>query len=132
MTKDEFERLQQARYNPPVIDVGSFADKSDRTLVWGYTTERRDFHVYFKDGLIHRFMPAFSRTDTDSHVCATSFEVGMLYPNKRLYPEACDYEMMLKVYDAGGMPSFTTWDDSRPPARFYGPVFKAPPRRSGL
>lgn len=98
MNIDQFESVQAIRDSGKLL-AADFAEGGDRTLVYGYTVERYTFHVYLLGGMIHRYV-----TDgpvTVSYSCDTEIEPGAVIPNKRAYPERCDYSFMRAVHGMG-------------------------------
>jgi len=95
-------------------------DQTPRTLVYGYTTDKNTLHVYLDDGIVHKVVYNYQgqllehKTQTD----------GLLFSecasNKRLYPEACDFEFCSLLKRRGVELPFYTWNDKREPAAFYG------------
>ncbi len=87
----------------------------NRTLLYGYTTERDSFHVYLKGGLIHkaiyRSVKAAGVHDVLSHESKTTWEASELVPNKRVYPEStdADFYALLKLRDV--YVSFTVYEE---------------------
>ena len=54
MNKSEFEQLKKIKDLPePIISGDTLTRKKDRTLLYGYTCDRRTFHVYIKDCLLY-------------------------------------------------------------------------------
>jgi hypothetical protein len=54
MNRETFEEFQKLVEQPEQsINITQFLfDKNDRTLLYGYTTDRYSFHVYIEDGEI--------------------------------------------------------------------------------
>lgn len=92
----------------------------DRTLIWGYDCDRRSFHVYLKDDLVH--LVTYTGDDRELTAQTEFAEMGFLAPNKRLYPEACDYEFCEFLKSQGVHMSFTTMNPNRKKAQFYGRI----------
>ena len=95
-----------------------------RTLLYGYTCENETFHVYLKDGKIHA-VAYFNDYSDDTVKPKNMREIKIennrdFIPDKRLYPEACDYHFckLLKLRDIH-LP-FTTWNEKRAKKDFYG------------
>ncbi|MCC5613256.1 hypothetical protein LC612_42910 [Nostoc sp. CHAB 5834] len=99
MTPKEFEQLNQARES--VLTVDSLTDKSPRTLLYGYTTDRYTWHVYLNEyGKIVRLLTAYSGFilfESDEPPASNRDYI----PSKRLYGESCDFEFcrLLKGHD---------------------------------
>ena len=96
----------------------------NRTLLYGYTCDRATFHVYLKDGKIHivvyfnDYSSGVVKPKDMFEVIATSNKDFV--PDKRLYPEACDYHFckLLKLRNIH-LP-FTTWNENRAEQDYYG------------
>ena len=93
----------------------------DRTLLVGYNADRRSMHVYQKDGLIHVLV--YSDIEIlkdnplnqngrgsviDSYLSKSEIETALLIPNKRLYPDFCDFAFCKRLKDLGVNLPFTT------------------------
>lgn len=96
----------------------------DRTLLYGYTCAREDFHVYIKDTQIHvvvyknDYSKDFVKPKEMREIQVTSNYDYV--PDKRLYPEACDY-LFCKLLKKRSIPLlFTYFDDKRVTQGFYG------------
>ncbi len=123
MKLEEFKLLTENS----LINVNDLHNKEDRTLLYGYTMERSTFHVYLKDMKIHTVV---YNTDYsgDNPKPKNMIEVEVIsnhdyIPDKRLYPERCDYEFckLLKGNNVHSLP-FTTFDTDRhiDKSDFYG------------
>lgn len=123
MTNDEFESLAQTSFPLVLIDVGELEDRSDRTLLWGYTAERYSWHVFLRAGEIEIVVYEFPYTIMD-HKRDHTFDAADLIPNKRLYPEACDYEFCTLLCSVGVFLPFTTFDGKREHKQYHGLVPK--------
>lgn len=96
----------------------------NRTLLYGYTCDRATFHVYLKDEKIHivvyfnDYSSGVVKPKDMFEVIATSNKDFV--PDKRLYPEACDYHFckLLKLRNIH-LP-FTTWNENRAEQDYYG------------
>ena len=78
---------EDSLYGGGVITGSDLSNQEDRTLIWGYTTDRRSWHVYLKDGEIHSYVYGVHNGDSFTKLSVSSNE-GYI-PNKRLYPECC-------------------------------------------
>jgi hypothetical protein len=90
-----------------------------RTLIYGYTCDRDTFHVYLDvHDLIH--IVVYKGKTLLYSSFGESVEARLCVPDKRLYPEACDFEMctLLKTKDVE-LP-FTIFNPDRPRSDFYG------------
>ena len=124
-----------AALTPPAEVVRLFrssylADRTPRTLVYGYTVDRDTFHLYLdEEGSLvrHRYRPEygpnFDTDPTDRRILTVilnrskSMRVDWLYPNKRVYPERCDLEFCTIMRERFGINApFTNYDPDRIPA----------------
>lgn len=115
MKKEEYDLLEKLeKVREQVITSDSLKDKTDRTLLFGYTCERATWHVYIKDNRIYTVIYNYGKEPILRNVNSNRDYV----PDKRLYPECCDYEFckILKRLDVH-LP-FTIWED-RPEQRQY-------------
>lgn len=123
MNREEFEKLDRSEA-PRLIGVGDLLDRSDRTLLYGYTVERVSWHVYLLGGEIHLFVWDGKRTvffDAEP-----SWVAERLVPNKRVYPESTDKQFAELLFAAGAPMTFSRWSDERAERvrdlTFHGPV----------
>lgn len=131
MKKEEFVRLKELRdREKPIISGDDLLHKRDRTLLYGYTCDRRTFHVYIKDIKIHVITYHVNYQDgIDSPKTEKIKEIEVtdnqdFIPDKRLYPETCDYEFCKRLQNMGYELPFTTWNDDRPESQFYGEILE--------
>ena len=101
MKKEEYEKLFKSNVDTSVyIKVSDLKNKEDRTLIFGYDVDRNSFHVYFLNGKfniiiysLHKLIYySCSLEKVDSEKCI---------PNKRIYPESCDYEFVNLLIEKG-------------------------------
>lgn len=122
MNKDQLDQLTQTSLKPgpqAVNMVDLLQDKTDRTLIWGYTPEKDSFHVYLQEGTIVRLV--YGYRDTEPSVEAgTDFFPQTLVPAKRVYPEASDAEFCGLLQQVGAEFTFATFDPKREPKQFHG------------
>jgi hypothetical protein len=121
MQLDQYKELQQVRRIPEVVLKGEdLKNQSDRTLLWGYTCERHSWHVYLEDGIIYKVMYGFGDDilsfEDEQYVRQNTEYV----PDKRLYPEACDFEFCELLKERGVNLPFTTFNAERGEAQFHG------------
>lgn len=121
MTSEELKIVKGLKQERKMVTVEDLNDKSDRTLLYGYTCMRRTWHVYLKDKEIHivKYRHDYER-DIPMDLVEIEPKCNEDYiPDKRLYPSACDFEfcMMLKAQNCD-LP-FTSEND-RPKAMYYG------------
>lgn len=131
MRKEQLDILQTPVDRPSrYIYVNDLTDQSDRTLLYGYTTERHTFHVYLKDGVFHTLVYEYNRAIPIYYNCGTSIAIDtdpFVVPNKRLYPETCDFEYCMLLRSRGALTvSFTGYDDKRSAKQYYGRLYGEP------
>lgn len=127
MNQKEYEQLQDIENAPAVISVDMLSagrEGKEGTLLWGYTCERESFHVYLKDGKLHRIIYRTSERKILSYESGTVLEASMLHPSKRIYPEATSFDFARALIEAGEQPSMTRFDEDRPPADWYGMTYE--------
>jgi hypothetical protein len=122
MNKKEFESLKETWQTKPILGIDDLEDQSERTLLWGYTCERDSWHVYLKDGEIHAVMYDYPDILKYHDFRCASDNPKDWIPNKRLYPEACDYEFCKLLKEYGCYLPFTTWNDDREPKQYHGKI----------
>ena len=119
MSPEEFEALMPAHVESRSFSVDDLTDKSDRTLLYGYTCMGKTWHVYLKGGEITCCV-----CGTD-HVFSTWYagpfikDARDLIPDDRLYSSACDAETC-RIFLARGIDLRFLLPDDRPAAQFYG------------
>lgn len=120
MTREEFEKI---RYNQGTLSilVSDLENQNDRTLLFGYTCNRDTFHVYLKDGNLHRVIYDFKKNIMD-HIHGKALEVWTCIPNKRTYPERTDLEFTQVVMNKGYEMMFTSYVDGVEEQQFYGKI----------
>lgn len=132
MKKEWFDKLQQYDFEEANIiyahDLRPYA--YNKTLLYGYTCERETFHVYIKNEQIHTVVyntEYFRGEAVPKNIRELVIKSNHDYvPDKRLYPERCDYNFCKLLKERGVQLPFTTWsepveidlEDSRYP--YYG------------
>lgn len=94
MLLEEFEIIK-AGYNPQAARMSAklLENKTPRTLAYGFTTERKTFHAYLaEDGNVVRVIYDNDGLLIDLKTEADGLLMTECVPNKRLYPERCDFE----------------------------------------
>jgi len=152
MTENEFEELLLCQVVPKLITVDDLTDKSDRTLIYGYTCDQdtyrhvhlRDaWHVYLKDGKIitllytwylHTPLNVYPNTvdgiyGGDGEPCKYEYKIidvkrnSNYIPDKCIDPESCDFEFCKLLKQAGQHLPFTGKpDDELQDLKYYGLV----------
>ena len=124
MTLKELEVINNVDKIDELISAKDLLNTKDRTLLYGYTCARETFHVYLKNNEIHTVMynNDYSGDYTkpkNMRELAIKSNYGYV-PDKRLYPEACDYEFCRLLKENGIYLPFTNFNENRPEQDFYG------------
>ena len=116
MNQEEFLALRDARET--LISTSMLANKTPRTLLYGYNFDRDTFHVYLDEKLdMHVLTYCGVSGLMMSHTSGPSGGVSHnseLAPSKRLYPECCDAEFSRLLANHGVDLVFTTFNADRP------------------
>lgn len=128
----------------PVISINHLLNRTPRTLIYGYTFERHDFHVYIgTDAAIHALVYTEVSADPEtgnarflvfSHAGPGGRELESNHeflPSKRAYPEACDLEFCRLLRSHGLQPSFTTFTEREVVDGQSGQLYKGETFRPG-
>lgn len=116
-----------------MLRIDDFVDRTPRTLAYGYTASRDNWHAYMDDpdpvtGEATRLhVVVYSNAGTHQppiwHQSGEALEVANLRPGKRVYPHTADFEFAALMARRGeGLP-FTTYSES---AADYGRTWWAP------
>lgn len=121
MDKREFDALTKVEkliQGPIFLRVEDFSKETNqgRTLLYGYTCDKKTFHVYcyFSGDIhIHVYQPGCPGTFNTIRSVAVSDDgiqsLQDLIPDKRLYPQYCDAEFCTWLKERGVNLPFTTW-----------------------
>lgn len=128
MKKEQYEMLRGLNPSLTQISVTDLADRSDRTLLWGYTCDRESWHLYLKDGKFHFVWYTFcgdndiSKKNLLASYVKDTLELTKDYilPDKRVYPEASDFEFCKLLQELGLEPTYTVFNEERLDAQYYG------------
>jgi len=115
MKKELFECLTDVEEIKKIITIDDLVNKEDRTLLYGYTCDRDTWHVYIKNNKIFSVIYTYKTKPMPIPILDNESYI----PNKRLYPETCDYEFCKLLKEQGVYLPFTTWQD-RPENVYYG------------
>lgn len=116
LTREEFELVRNIEPISYKLTIEDLEDKSDRTLLYGYTSDRYTWHVYVRDYEIVTIVYGFGEL-----VEVLDIEEDKHYvPNKRLYAECCDFEFCTLLAERGVHLPFTTFNDERVYEQYYG------------
>ena len=123
MNLEEYRSIQRILITkvPPHISIDDLINKTDRTLIFGFDCERRSFHLYLEKCLF-RICIYNSNTVIRAEIVGTSIDVHKCLPDKRIYPESCDYEFvaLLILKDAHDNMICLDFDPIQATRRFNG------------
>lgn len=131
MNEEEMIALREFSEDDTIISIDELTDKSERTLLYGYNYDKGTWHVYLKNDEIHVFVYErhynFNSSDdieTMYHVEGREINITKhgIIPNKRLYPETCDFEFCKLLKKKGIDLPFTTFQE-REPKQYYGELY---------
>lgn len=123
MLKEEFDRLAKAGPAPRRLTGADLANRTPRTLLYGYTCDNETVHVYLDEtAVLHRVVYHHSGEPVKlvDHQTEDELVLAEYAPNKRLYPEACDLEFCELLHRQGAYLPLGTFNTSRPPALWHG------------
>lgn len=115
LTREEFELVRNIEPISYKLTIEDLEDKSDRTLLYGYTSDRYTWHVYVLNHEIITLMYGFGEI-REIHVDEDTEYV----PNKRLYAECCDFEFCSLLAERGVHLPFTTFNGDWEYEKYYG------------
>lgn len=91
MLESQLKMLKSVKpITSPVISIEDLHDKTERTLLYGYTCERATHHVYIKNNAIHvALYDGLGKVNLHSIkiICNQDY-----VPDKRVYPARSDFE----------------------------------------
>ena len=137
MKKEWFDKLGEIdEANETAIGVQELKPYTyNRTLLYGYTCERKTFHVYIKNKQIYVVVyendyPIIYNEELSSFMRGDARPKNMkqievrsnrdFIPDKRLYPERCDYHFCHALKERGIDLPFTHWgEEAQPDERGY-------------
>lgn len=114
MLKYQYDLVSKPKEQSAIITSDNLVPLlKDRTLLYGYTCERKSFHVYMRKRVIHTVIYESTYNDgVQIPIDMKEIEVknnGDFIPDKRLYPELCDYTFCRILKAIGYELPFTTW-----------------------
>jgi len=123
MNKNDYKKLELVKADNRVISPDDLKNKSDRTLLYGYSTYaygNLTWHVYIKDEVIHTIW--YDNTEEEITICELPNYINnkQYIPNKRLYPEYCDFEFCELLKQRGIQLPFSQWtNDNMEEKQYY-------------
>ena len=122
MTKNDFDALRIVPVSPAAVTSEMLADKTPRTLLYGYTYARDTLHVYLdKKATIVQLM--YSEPGPQPKLLEhRDGAVGeaCLAQAKRWYPQYCDYAFCRLLKAQNFHVVFTTWEDPKRTTAYVG------------
>ena len=118
MNAEQYHDLKDVSELVRLITSDDLTNKSNRTLFYGYTCERDTWHVYLKDNQINAVVYNSRKKPEIAYI----FTNHSFVPDKRLYPECCDYEFCKLFKERGIDLPFTTWTDREEKKIYYGEI----------
>lgn len=143
MELNEFKLLQQFKKRSRTLVPQQFLmnGMKERTLLWGYWTDRADHHLYIYGGKFHLIIgesllavtrerqekahfeySAIRLNDVVTNRTEISEDKVPLIPNKRLCPDACDFHFCQRLIENGILLPFTKFNENRQESQYHGPV----------
>ena len=118
MKKELYDSLFDSKHG--IIKTSELVGSNDRTLIYGYDIERNMFHLYLK---YEKFN--FIKYNSNKEVISYGYGLSKIcaedcIPDKRVYPEACDYYFCKLLMNKGVKIPFTTFNRNRVEKQFYG------------
>ena len=111
MTETEYEYFQNPVGKQIVVCTELLQDKTPRTLIWGYTCERHSFHVYLDNkGTLNKVVYKFGGEIVLSKTGKTLVAEECV-PDKRVYPQHCDFEFCKQLQSLDVNIPFTTYEE---------------------
>ena len=127
MTKELFEKLDRIEEEKEKIITATDLEPyvHNQTLLYGFTCERKTFHTYVKNGEIYvvTYNIDFSTPERrPKNMQQLTVRSNYNYvPDKRLYPERCEYHFCRMLKEKGVYLPFTAWnDDVDNRCKYYG------------
>ena len=123
MNKEQFAQLQSTKPTRKFILRGAdLLNKAPRTLLYGYTIDSYFFHVYLdENGIIQKLVyagatnPMLIVHETEAQIDSNESYV----PNKRLYPEMCDFTFCEMLNARGVSLTFANYNEERDVSKAY-------------
>lgn len=124
MTPEEFKALGDIRPVARTISVSDLIDHSARTLIFGWTCDRNDFHIYVYKRRLHKFCYDWNNKEL-FYKSGTELPLECIVPDKRILPNCCDYMFCRRLIEKGVYLPWATMAAQgahKPYGNFYGRV----------
>lgn len=105
--------------NKYAIHLMELEDKSDRTLIYGYTCDRDTFHLYLQNGIFKVVTYGYPDIMIGHFIGVEEIRGVNCLPNKRVYPECCDYNFCQLLQAMHITVPYTVYT-AREPKQYYG------------
>lgn len=114
MNQEQYAALTSREKFCTPVSVSQLENQTPRTLLYGYTCDRNTWHVYLENDHIHclLYKGNVAISHTAGHSGGVADNQGYI-PNKRLYPEHCDYEFCKLLMAADCSLPFTTFSEEK-------------------
>lgn len=123
MDKNQYHQLRgRAPETLAQVTAACLKDQTPRTLLYGYTCERLTWHIYLADNAIHKVVYDHNNTIVEYKDEKDGISWAECVPDKRLYPETCDFDFCVELDKQNISLPFTRWNDEREVLTFYGRV----------
>lgn len=110
ITKEEY--LKAIEVESEIIEkkfsINDLDNKEDRTLLYGYNTDRTDVHLFVKNGDLY-----LESNNEVNLITEEGIKYNLIKPSKRAYPESTDLEFLNHMVKKGEYISFTTYNEER-------------------
>lgn len=107
MTEEQMNIIWNFEKKEHLLCEEDFDNKEDRTLIYGYTCDRETFHVYFKNKKIRVIKYGGYKNIPLTEINPKTNQDFI--PDKRVYPDASDYNFCLKLREFGYEIPFTSY-----------------------
>lgn len=112
MQLDEYEQLLSIRNKPRTLSVHEVPGP-ERTLAYGFTSDKDTWHCYLHGANIHVLVYGRSANSAVSHRASPMWNVAELAPDKRVYPESVDAGFARLLLERGQDLPYTRFDEKR-------------------
>lgn len=104
MTPEQLRLIQSMSDQQAVISANELSGDHDRTLLVGTLADGMGVHIYFQDGLIHRYVWDFEH---HPHRADVAWQVGPLTEALWFRPEWADFDFTRRLIERG---AFLRWN----------------------
>lgn len=104
MTHEQYQNLTRITKPQTLLTANKLINQNDRTLLFGRTSDRRQFHVYLKDHqitVLHYKVNWKNNHPTPDNIRNLSIQKNYEYIPDIVYPEKSDYEFCKRLIELG-------------------------------